>query len=484
MTKAASASIVEWRRSPLKFVKDNFDVTPDDWQFDVLVSQAEARQRRRLITKACTGPGKSAILAWLGWWRLSCFAEKGEHPKGAALSITWDNLKDNLWPEMAKWQKRSKFLEAAFTWQKEQIFAKDHPQTWFLSARAFSKDADAEAIGRALSGLHSKFPFILLDETGEMPPAILRSAEQALSTCVDGAIYAAGNPTSTTGALYHACNQLREQWEVVTITADPDDPKRTPRVDADNARLQIETYGRENPWVMSTILGLFPPGSFNALMSVDDVEKAMSRHLDSQEYDWAQKRIGVDVARYGDDRTVLFPRQGLAAFAPVIMRNANGPAIAARVAAAKSKWGSEMELVDGTGGYGAGVVDALHQAGIHAVEVQFAGKANDPRYLNKRAEMWFAMAEWVKKGGALPRIPELVRELSGITYTFTSGKFQLEAKEQIKKRLGFSPDLADALALTFGMPEAQSNAQRQATALERLTGANVMDYDPYDPSRT
>jgi phage terminase large subunit len=455
----ATERIASWRTSPLAFVREAFAIEPDAWQTEMLEGMAGTRAVRRECMKACTGPGKSAVLAWIGWWRLLCFAEPGEHPKGAAVSITADNLKDNLWAELSKWQARSPLLLGAFTWTKERIFAKDHPQTWFLSARAFSQDADADSIGRTLSGLHSKFAFVLLDETGDMPTAVLRSAEQIFTgSPIDAGIFMAGNPSSTTGALYAACNQHREQWRVTTITADPDDPKRTPRVDIELAREQIRLYGKDNPWVMSTILGLFPPGAFNSLLSIDEVEAAMRRHYPQADYEWSQKRLGVDVARQGDDRTVLFPRQGKAAFTPVIMRGATGPQVASRVAQAKTKWGQELELVDGTGGYGAGVVDALRVGGIAAVEVQFAGRANDPRYANKRAEMWFLMAEWVKAGGALPQIPELVRELTGPTYMFQNGRFQLEPKEQIKKRLGWSPDLADALALTFGMPDMPASA--------------------------
>ena len=113
----AQAKIKNWRENPVSFVVDNFGIEPDEWQIDALKSLGgSANPRRRLCMKACTGPGKSAVLAWIGWHRLACFADRGEHPKGAALSITRDNLKDNLWSEMATWQNRSDFLKTAFSW--------------------------------------------------------------------------------------------------------------------------------------------------------------------------------------------------------------------------------------------------------------------------------------------------------------------------------------------------------------------------------
>jgi phage terminase large subunit len=269
--KKASKRIKEWRYDPVKFVIDNFHVTPDAWQYDAL-TLAGKPGRKRIALKSCAGPGKTAVEAWLGWHRLSCFAKPNEHPKGAAVSITAENLRDNLWAELAKWQNVSPFLKAAFTWQKERIVANDHPETWFLSAKGWSKAADQETIGRTLSGMHSQFPFYLIDESGDMPPNMVKSAEQGLTSCEDGLIITAGNTTSQTGLLYDVTTRSRAQWDVLSITADPDDPKRTPRVDIEWARQQIALYGRENPWVMAFVLGQFPPGSINALMSVEDVK--------------------------------------------------------------------------------------------------------------------------------------------------------------------------------------------------------------------
>lgn len=475
----ARQNIQRWRRDAVAFAKEVFGVELDAWQEEALSKLGgDYQARRRVGLKACTGPGKSMVLAIGGWHRLLCFVDKGEHPKGAAISGEGrDNLRDNLWAELAKWQQRSPLLKAAFTWTKEQIFANDHPQTWFLSARSYAKDADAEAIGRSLSGLHSRYPFVLLDEIGDMPLAVGQKAEQIFTGGVkDGLVLGAGNPTSTSGLLYHVFTHARGQWQVITITADPDDPKRTPRVDVDHAREQIKRYGRDNPWVMATILGEFPEAGFNTLLTLADVEKAMTRVVREDAIKSAQKRIGVDVARFGDDRTVLFPRQGLIAFKPVEMRNARTNEIAARIMASKGKWDSELEFVDDSGGYGAGVIDSMIQAGHSPIAVNFAGKATDPRYHNKRAEIWFEMAEWVKRGGALPNLPELARELTSPTYTFQNGKFLIEPKEKIKDRLGFSPDYADALALTFALPEMPGRLNIPGLKEKQRL---LHDYDPF-----
>lgn len=456
---------------------ENFGVVPDKWQEQALnVFPSQDPDKIRISLQACAGPGKTALEAWCGWNFTMCYGEKGEHPKGAAVAVTYDNLKDNLWPEFAKWQSRSELLKRAFEWTKERIYAKDHPETWFLSARSFSKSANPEEQGRTLSGLHSKYVLFLIDESGEIPVAVGRAAEQAVSSAKWVKILQAGNPSSLEGMLYAAATHLRHLWHVIRITGDPDDPNRSPRIDIDWAREQIKVWGRDNPWVMSFILGIFPPSSINTLLGPDMVEAAMARTLRKDAYEHSQKRIGVDVARFGDDRTVLFPRQGLAAFKPVLLRNARTNEIAARLAVAKKNWNSEVEFVDDTGGYGAGVIDSYLQAGLSAQAVNASGKAIDPRFYNTRAECWWNMAEWVKRGGCLPKMPELVKELTAPTYTFQNGKLIIEPKDQIKKRLGYSPDLADALSLTFFLPDMPA-----ALPFPMSTSQNRKHEAEYDP---
>lgn len=478
MKKQAQRTIREWKHNPLRFVREVFHAEPDRWQADVLKLMARP-DRKRIAMKSCAGPGKTAVLAWAGWHRLLCFAAPNEHPKGSAVSITSDNLRDNLWAEMSRWQNESPLLLDVFQWNKERITAKDHPETWFLAAKGWSKTADPETIGRTLSGMHSRFPFYLIDESGDIPPNMLRSAEQGLTSCEDGLIMTAGNTTSQTGMLYEVTTRGRGQWEVVSITGDPDDPNRSPRVQIEWAREQIALYGRENPWVMAYILGQFPPGGINALLSIEEVEVAMKRNPQPQTYEWAQKRLGVDVARYGDDRTVIFPRQGCASFTPIVMRHARDSSvsvdIASRIMYQSREWGAEVAFLDDTVGWAHGAIDVMRAAGHSPVAVAFDKPSPNPRYFNMRAEMWMEMADWIKRGGTLPAIPEMVGELTGPTYFFHHGKFQIESKDQIKKRLGRSPDLADALALSFALPD--QPAESQDDMLPRAT-KSTLDYDP------
>lgn len=464
------AKIKIWRDDPIQMVRELFHMEPDPWQADALMSFAKDRRIAMLASK---GVGKTTLLSWCAW----NFLLTRPHPKIAATSVSWDNLSDGLWTEMAKWQGKSPLLKEMFEWTKTRIFAKQFPETWYMSARSWSKGADANQQADSLAGLHADYILFILDEVGSIPDAVMAAAEAALSSGIECKLLIAGNPTHLEGPLYRAATTERHLWNVIEINSDPDNPKRSPRVSIEWAREQIQKYSADNPWVLVNVFGRFPPGSLNTLLGVNEVTDAMKRGLREQDYSFAQKRLGVDVARFGDDRTILFPRQGLRAFKPVELRNARSNEIASRIMQAKAKWGSELEFIDDTGGFGSGVIDSLLQAGVTAHGIHFASKAIDTRYLNRRAEMWFGMAEWVKRGGCLPDIPELVRELSTPTYYFQNGKFQIEPKEQIKERLGYSPDIADALCLTFALPEmpGQKDFLRGIVQPKNFKS----DYDPF-----
>jgi hypothetical protein len=219
----------------------------------------------------------------------------------------------------------------------------------------------------------------------------------------------------------------------------------------------------------------------------NDLSTAFTRKPDPDAVKSAQTRIGVDVARFGDDRTVIFKRQGLMSWEPVILRNMRSNDVAARVIAEATDKEFECStiFVDDSGGWGGGVIDSMIQAGWSPIPVNFSGKALDSRYFNKRAEMYFLMTEWIKRGGFLVRTPELPRELTSATYSFQNGKFRLEDKNQIKQRLGFSPDIADAMALTFALPEMPSDKAGFPGSGGWAHRPNEMkwEYDPFSKER-
>lgn len=497
-----SASILrEWRENVSKFAYDNFKFEADRWQkkvFDLFPSQDH--EAKQISMQACTGPGKTDVATICALNFISCYGRKNEHPQGLVVSITEDNLLGNFWPRLASLHNRSDYLKAAFKWSATRYSSVDHAADWFLDARTWSKKADKESQGATLSGFHPKYGLIVIEEGGNIPVPILKSAKQAFSGTYNWMkILMDGNPTSLEGCLYHAASVDRANWTIIPVTADPSDPDRSPRIPLKHAQEQIDLYGRDNPWVMATILGKFPPASINQLLGIEDVEKAMKRRLSSEEYDFQQKRLGVDVARFGDDRSVLFPRQGLRAFNPIVMRVQNTVQIAARCATGVHKWtqGNPLDeviiMIDDTGHWGHGVFDNLQTAQYAAIPIQYHGPASDPRYKNKRTEMAFLAAEWVKSGGWLPNFPALVSEATAATYSFLGGKLILEDKRQIKQRLGSSPDLWDAFQNTFCLPDQPAKipgakqGQRERADFDPLAHFNEQtissDYDPLAGNR-
>jgi hypothetical protein len=293
----------------------------------------------------------------------------------------------------------------------------------------------------------------LLDETGDYPRGILPVVEAIFSGSPEEAhIVQAGNPINREGPLYHA-HTHRDLWQVINITADPSDPERTPRVSVQHAQEQIDAWGRDDPYVLINIFGQFPLSSVNALIGPAEVEAAMKRYYRDYEIGDAPKIMGVDVARQGDDASVIFKRQGIQSFPLQKYRIEDSNLGASIVNREWTEWNADACFVDGTGGFGAGWVDNLLRLGQSPIAIQFSQQAHQHgRYANKRAEMYFDAVQWIKRGGALPESKELLRALTETTYTHKADKLIIEPKEIVKLKLGFSPDEADAFVLTFAEP--------------------------------
>ena len=197
----------------------------------------------------------------------------------------------------------------------------------------------------------------------------------------------------------------------------------------------------------------FMASSDNVLIRIDDVYIAQRRQYRIDEIEHSATIIGVDCARYGDDRTVIFVRKGLQAFPCRYYQGLNTAEITEKIIETINDYGYDGICIDQA--FGGGVIDRLREFGYDNVfEVNFNMKSMDEHCKNKRAEMWWKMGEWIRKEGALPQNEDLVQELTNVLYGFSAGagQIQLEGKELVKKRIGKSPDLADALALTFAYP--------------------------------
>jgi phage terminase large subunit len=438
-----SAHFATWREHPAQMVRDLFRVTPEPWQAEALEAFPH---HQRICMKASKGVGKTCLEAWL----ILNFLLTRPHPKIAATAISGANLSDNLWTELALWMNKSPLLSNLFTWTKTRIFANDHPETWWCSARSSPQAADKTQQANTLAGLHADYIMFVLDESGGMPRAIMASAEAALSSCKEGHLIQAGNPTHLEGPLYDACTSERRLWKVIEINGDPDNPKRASRVSIEWARQQIEKYGRDNPYVLVNVFGQFPPSSLNALIGPDEVAASQKRYYRPHEIANRAKIMGVDVARFGSAKSVICQRQGLQCYE---YRNIDSTQGAGQVARVWNEWDADACFIDATGGFGAGWLDQLYNLGKTPIGVQFAGEAHEKhRYFNKRSEMYFEAVDWIKRGGALPPSDELLAALTTTTYSFKGDRLILEPKENVEARLGFSLDDADAFVLTFAEP--------------------------------
>lgn len=449
-----ASRIAGWREHPASMVRELFGVEPDAWQEEALEAFPHSP---KIAMKACKGPGKTFLLGCIAW----NFLLTRPHPMCAATSIDGPNLKSGFWTEMARLRNKSPLLQHLFEWTKTEIYAKQHHSTWKMEARTWSKDANAEEVGKTLAGIHSDYVLFILDEVGGYPDAIMPTAEAIFAgNPKEAHIVMAGNPIRRSGPLFRACGRSRKGWTVIEITGDPDNPKRSPRIGIEHARAQILEYGRENPWVKVNIFGEFPDSDINALIGDSEVRASMARYYRTHEIGNASKILGVDVARYGDDASVIFKRQGLQCFPLLRLRNVDSTQGGGQVARVWDEWGADGCFIDMTGGWGSGWFDHLVRLGKAPIGVQYAGDAhNKDRYFNKRAEMYFDAVEWIKRGGALPcpdgvspESTELFQALTQTTYTFRGDRFLLEDKEQIKDRIGFSPDETDSFVQTFAEP--------------------------------
>ena len=301
---------------------------------------------------------------------------------------------------------------------------------------------------------------IVLDEYAQIKPNVFNEIIRPMLTSRKGWCVFLGTPKGQDQFYDVYCHAAKEfaanphgEWWAGMYRAD-----QTGIIAQDElARIQTETP--ENLFRQEYLCD-FTASRTDVLIPIDLVLAAQKRLYSEYDLRGAPKILGVDPARFGDDRSVIIRRQGLQSFAPRVLAKLDNVQLAGLVAQEIKDFRPDAVFVDA--GQGAGVIDVLRSLGYEVTEVPFGGAPLQAgRYRNKRAELWGEMAEWIRHGGALPeQETTLANELASAVYDFDeAGKMRLEAKDKIKARLGKSPDLADALALTFAAPVA-SREQR------------------------
>lgn len=313
---------------------------------------------------------------------------------------------------------------------------------------------------------------VVMDEVAQMKPEVW--GEIVRPTLVDRQGWAVfiGTPKGMNlfYELYEYAQTL-DDWYSALYRVDETDIITESELEMAKATMSDAAYRQE-------FLCDFSASSDDTLITIDLVSAACKKTIAPADVRGAPKILGVDVARFGDDRSVIVLRQGLWCHEPIVFTDIDNMTLAQRIAAQYDHHEPDALFIDA--GRGEGVIDRLRQLGYPAIEVNFGGKPADPvRYANKRSEMWDKCREWIEAGGALPNMPDLKTDLVSPTYKMdASDRMVLEAKDDIKKRGGRSPDIADALVLTFAAPVRPKLKVTDGSNTAKNRFSNADKYDP------
>jgi hypothetical protein len=321
-------------------------------------------------------------------------------------------------------------------------------QTWRLDLLPWNEHRP-----EAFAGLHNQGRriIVIMDEASIIPPIIWQTIEPVMTDINTEIIWAVfGNPLHNTGPFRECFGSFAHRWRRWHI-----DSRDVAISDKEQIKQWAEDHAEDSYFFMTRVRGQFPTTSALQFIPTDLVEEAMTREIVFNPRD--PMVLGVDVARFGDDCSVLYPRRGLDArsILPMVYQGISTDRLIDRVLDFVSQQRVECIFVDG-GGVGGAVIDHLRRYHNLPVEdVQFGGRADrgdQIRYANKRAEMWGAMRDGLRYL-AIPPSNELRDQLIGPEFDYNlRGELQLEKKSDMKKRGLASPDIADALALTYARP--------------------------------
>lgn len=443
-----------YRDNPVLFVREVLKADPLPWQEDFL--RAVARGERRISVRAGHGVGKSTACSWaLIWHMVTRYPQKS-----VVTAPTAAQLFDALYSELKAWiNKLPPILKDLFEVFSDRINLKDAPESSFISARTSSAERP-----EALAGVHSENVLLIVDEASAVPEQVFEAAAGSMSGHSATTILIS-NPTRNSGLFYKTHHELASDWFRLHVSC-----INIPLVSADFVRQIEATYGRESNAFRIRVLGEFAVADDDTLISADLVESAMTRDIVAGDEPMV---YGLDVARFGTDRTALCKRRGNVVVEIKYWGGLDLMQTVGAVVNEANKDGPEEICVD-TIGLGSGVADRLREQGYNVRDVNVSeSSAMNPNANRLRDELWLSVKDWLAtRAVKIPKDDTLRHELVTPRYNFTSnGKIVVESKDSLKRRGYRSCDLADSLCLTFAsnaaMVGGRGSSWRPGTSIKR-----------------
>lgn len=434
-TQEQAELIAKLAMDPVSFVRGIIGVEPEKWQREALEA---VRDNDRVAIRSGHGIGKTAFLSWLILWWLTTRTPA----RIACTANTASQLSDILWAEVQKWYRK---LPEGF----QSVLDVKNDRIDVVGADNFAVARTARRENpEALQGFHSPNMLFLIDEASGVDDLIFEVGEGAMST--EGAkTVMTGNPTRTSGYFYEAFNKVRDRWYTMKVASTDSTQVGTNFIEDMKAK-----YGEESNIFRVRVLGEFPEADDDVVIPMYLLQSAVERNQEAAET--TPTVWGLDVARFGSDRTALCKRKGNVITEPVkTWRNKDLMELCGIILNEyeTTRWSDRpAEILVDSIGIGAGVVDRLMELDLPARGINVAeSSAMRDKYSRLRDELWFSAKEWFESRDCMiPDQEELIADLSKPRFKFTSnGKLKVESKDEMRKRGMNSPDLADAFCLTF-----------------------------------
>ena len=445
--------IPQYRKSPVLFAREVLLFEPDEWQQLALMDLAE---NPKVAIKSGQGVGKTGLEAVVLLWFLCCYP----YPRIVATAPTKQQLHDVLWSEVSKWMSKSPLLSKILKWTKTYIYLKNYEKRWFAVARTATKPEN-------MQGFHEDNMLFIVDEASGVADPIMEAILGTLSGA-NNKLLMCGNPTRTSGTFFDAFNSDRVLYKCHTVSS-----MDSLRTNKENIDVLIRKYGRDSNVVLVRVFGEFPKQEDDIFISLSIIEQCISTLYELPEKQVSPHIIfGVDVARFGDDETIIYQNiQGKLKMA----KHRRGQDLMATVGDIVSLYreivkkcpnykGRIYVNIDDTG-LGGGVTDRLREVKreenlnrLFVIPINAAerietdtkeGKEAAEHYNNITTHMWAVLRDLLEnKQVQIEDDAETVAQLSTRKYFIASnGKLELESKKEMKKRKLGSPDRADAAAL-------------------------------------